>query len=51
VIRHRPSLVVGHEIHLHQVSNGGSYKCDGIPMDSLITAAARRLRRVILAAH
>src|SRR2546428_1045654 len=23
--------------------NGGSYKCDGIPMDSLITAAARAL--------
>src|SRR5258708_32841133 len=26
-----------------RVSNGGSYKCDGIPMDSLITAAARAL--------
>jgi len=26
-----------------QVSNGGSYKCDGIGMDSLITAAARAL--------
>jgi hypothetical protein len=25
------------------VSDGGSYKCDGIPMDSLITAAARAL--------
>src|ERR1700759_2413878 len=24
-------------------SNGGSYKCGGIPMDSLITAAARAL--------
>src|SRR5574341_196823 len=26
-----------------RVSNGGSDKCDGIPMDSLITAAARAL--------
>src|SRR6202790_4074549 len=26
-----------------RVSNEGSYKCDGIPMDSLITAAARAL--------
>src|SRR5258708_22340166 len=26
-----------------RVSNDGSYKCDGIPMDSLITAAARAL--------
>src|ERR1700692_772085 len=26
-----------------RASNGGSYKCDGIPMDSLITAAARAL--------
>ena len=25
------------------MSNGGSYKCDGIPVDSLITAAARAL--------
>src|ERR1700730_18416375 len=27
----------------HRASNGGSDKCDGIPMDSLITAAARAL--------
>jgi hypothetical protein len=27
------------------VSKGGSYKCGGIPMDSLITAAARALAR------
>src|SRR5215510_14553356 len=26
-----------------RVSNGGSDKCDGIPMDSVITAAARAL--------
>src|ERR1700724_2814236 len=27
----------------HRISNGESDKCDGIPMDSLITAAARAL--------
>src|SRR5258708_11460473 len=37
-------VVVGHEIDSSgQASNDGSDKCDGIPMDSLITAAARAL--------
>jgi hypothetical protein len=37
-------VVVRHEIEIkRRVSNGESYKCDGIPMDSLITAAARAL--------
>src|ERR1700719_1209786 len=37
-------FVGGREIDLScRVSNGESYKCDGIPMDSLITAAARAL--------
>src|SRR5271157_858873 len=36
-------LVVGREIDEHRASNGGSDKCGGIPMDSLITAAARAL--------
>src|SRR5277367_6610942 len=26
-----------------RISKGGSYKCDGIPMDSVISAAARAL--------
>ena len=35
---------VGHEKHLvPDVRNGGSDKCDGIPMDWLITAAALAL--------
>jgi hypothetical protein len=37
------SLVVGREIIWHRKSNGGSNKCGGIPMDSLIAAAARAL--------
>jgi hypothetical protein len=35
-------LVVA-EIYWRRVSNDGSYTCDGIPMDALITAAARAL--------
>jgi hypothetical protein len=35
-------LVVA-EIYWRRVSNDGSYTCDGIPMDSLIKAAARAL--------
>jgi len=37
----RWSLVVGYS--KRRTPNTGSYKCDGIPMDSLITAAARAL--------
>jgi hypothetical protein len=33
----------GCDIYWRRISNDGSYKCDGIPMDSLITAAARAL--------
>jgi hypothetical protein len=33
----------GREIDWRRVSNGGSDKCGGIPMDSLITAAASAL--------
>jgi hypothetical protein len=36
-------MIVDHEITKRRVSNVGSYKCDEIPMDSLITAAARAL--------
>src|SRR5437660_13108 len=36
-------LVGGREINEHRASNGGSDKCGGIAMDSLITAAARAL--------
>src|SRR5271166_3544900 len=36
-------LVGGHEINWYMASNGGSDKCGGIQMDSLITAAARAL--------
>jgi hypothetical protein len=44
VLLHRGrSLVVGHELTWHWVSDGGSDKCGGISMDSLITAAARAL--------
>jgi hypothetical protein len=31
------------KIYLRRVSNDGSYKCDGNPMDALVTAAARTL--------
>jgi hypothetical protein len=41
------SLVAGREIVWQRKSNSGSNKCGGIPMASLIAAAARALARAI----